>query len=201
MLDKIRYGFALLLLVSLPPGVLFWFIVHPFIGFWRRVGPGWTYVLNLVPAVAVGWAVYLLRVPLLRVDFGFNPWLATLAAVTYLAAVVVELLCRRHLKLSILVGLPELRVGAGPGVMLTEGIYGRVRHPRYFCVFLGTLAFALFVNYLSVYILVLAVLAALRLVIHFEERELLVRFGSAYESYRLRVPMFVPGRSSVDGDS
>lgn len=33
-----RYWIGVLLVVSMPPAILWWFVVHPFIGFWRRVG-------------------------------------------------------------------------------------------------------------------------------------------------------------------
>lgn len=199
MLDTIRHALALLLWVSLPPGILFWFIVHPFIGFWRRVGPLGTYLMNLVPAVAIAWVIYLQREWLLGVDLGFNPWLTAVGAVIYLAAVVIEILCRRHLKLSILVGLPELRAETKPGILLREGIYARVRHPRYVGVFLGTGAFALFINHLSVYLLALVVLPGLRLLVFFEERELVARFGADYEGYRDEVPRFVPRLRAAEG--
>ena len=32
------------MVVSLPPALLLWVVIHPFVGFWRRVGPaGETY--------------------------------------------------------------------------------------------------------------------------------------------------------------
>jgi hypothetical protein len=36
--DTIRYFAGVLLVVTLPPAVVWWFIIHPFVGFWRRVG-------------------------------------------------------------------------------------------------------------------------------------------------------------------
>ena len=51
-------------------------------------------------------------------------------------------------------GLPEVAPGGdGPG-LLVEGIYGRIRHPRYIELTLGTLGWALFANYLAGYAIV-----------------------------------------------
>ena len=57
---------------------------------------------------------------------------------------------------------------------------------------IGTLAWALFVNYVGVYVLAILTLPGLYLVAVLEERELLERFGDEYARYRERVPRFVP---------
>ena len=67
-----------------------------------------------------------------------------------------------------------------------------IRHPRYLSVIIGTAGFAMFVNYVGGYFVVLASIPALYLVVIFEERELVLRFGAAYEQYRSRVPAFFP---------
>jgi protein-S-isoprenylcysteine O-methyltransferase Ste14 len=76
--------------------------------------------------------------------------------------------------------------------VLSEGIYGRVRHPRYVAIVIGTLGWALFVNYVGVYILAVLTVPAICLVAVLEERELLERFGEEYARYRDRVPPFLP---------
>jgi hypothetical protein len=35
-----RYYLALLLTVCLPPLLLYWLLLHPFVRFWRGLGPG-----------------------------------------------------------------------------------------------------------------------------------------------------------------
>ena len=37
-IDLARYALGALLAITLPPAIAYWLIVHPFIGFWRRVG-------------------------------------------------------------------------------------------------------------------------------------------------------------------
>jgi protein-S-isoprenylcysteine O-methyltransferase Ste14 len=61
-------------------------------------------------------------------------------------------------------------------------------------VWLGTVAVALFANYLAVYVLALVLVPALYLVVVLEERELRERFGEDYVTYSQRVPRFIPWR-------
>jgi protein-S-isoprenylcysteine O-methyltransferase Ste14 len=72
----------------------------------------------------------------------------------------------------------------------TPSVYKLVRHPLYVGFFIGlwatptmTAGHVLFASALTAYILIAVI---------FEERDLLVQFGKAYEEYRSRVPMFVP---------
>jgi protein-S-isoprenylcysteine O-methyltransferase Ste14 len=84
-------------------------------------------------------------------------------------------------------------------VLLTDGIYARMRHPRYVEVVLGTLVYCLIANYVGAYIVLGASVPVLYVVALLEERELRRRFGAAYEAYARRVPRFVPrpgGRAS-----
>jgi protein-S-isoprenylcysteine O-methyltransferase Ste14 len=193
MLDNIRYAVALLTVLTLPFAVLYWYLVHPFVGFWRRLGPAWTYVILTALAILIGYATWQVRGPLLAVEYGTGPPLWVAAAAAYALAIYVEIRCRRHLRLATLAGLPEIRSPEqSGGRLLCEGIYAQIRHPRYVSVSAGMLAAALFCNYLAVWVLAVAVPLALVGVVHFEERELRERFGEAYVEYAERVPRFVP---------
>jgi protein-S-isoprenylcysteine O-methyltransferase Ste14 len=77
---------------------------------------------------------------------------------------------------------------------LTEGIYARLRHPRYVEVTLWTLGYSLIANYTGVYLLWLLSLPTLHLVVLLEERELRQRFGASYDAYARRVPRYLPKR-------
>ena len=191
-LDKVRYVIALITVVSTPAAVVWWLIVHPFIGFWRRLGPFLTYVIMAVLSLASIALLVALRGPILRIEFGTNYTLIAIGALLYAVSLFVEIRTRKHLKVRILVGVPELLPEKlGPG-LLTEGIYSQVRHPRYLAVTLGMFAFALFTNYLAMYVLALLVIPGLYWVVLVEEKELRDRFGSEYVSYSERVPMFFP---------
>jgi len=78
------------------------------------------------------------------------------------------------------------------GKLLREGVYGVVRHPRYLSAGIGMIANALIVNYLGVYVLLIAVVPPGYLMLVLEERELLGRFGDAYREYQRDVPRLIP---------
>jgi protein-S-isoprenylcysteine O-methyltransferase Ste14 len=76
--------------------------------------------------------------------------------------------------------------------LLTEGVYGLVRHPQYAGLFLAV--FGQLVHWPTIPTLALAPVIALAYV-HLARREearLVERFGEAYLEYRRRVPMFLP---------
>lgn len=76
--------------------------------------------------------------------------------------------------------------------LLTDGIYGVVRHPQYTGIFLAV--FGQLVHWPTIFTLALAPLIVLAYV-HLARREesrILERFGEAYVAYRERVPMFFP---------
>lgn len=196
-MDTARYWLALVLVVSIPPGFLYWFVIHPFAGFWRRLGPVKTHMIVAPAMILVGFGIYQFREPLMRVDIGFVPAFAVLAVLSYLFAAFLELKCRRYLKLKILMGGPELAQDPSAGSLLSEGIYSRIRHPRYLSVFFGSLAVALFANYLASWLLMVLLIPVIYLLAIIEERELLERFGGDYRRYMERVPRFVP-RSRPD---
>jgi protein-S-isoprenylcysteine O-methyltransferase Ste14 len=191
-LDSLRYVLALIVLVSAPPALCFWLIVHPFIDFWRRLGAGWTFALVAPLLVALGGALFLLRESLLGVEFGTRSVLVALGGICVAIALIIAVLCRRHLTLRIITGLPELAREGDAGTLLTQGIYARIRHPRYVEVMLGLLGWALFTNYLALYLLVALLVPLIYLVVVLEERELRDRFGAEYEDYCRSVPRFLP---------
>lgn len=196
-MDTARYVVALITIVTVPSAILFWLVVHPFVRLWRRLGPPLSYTLLVVLTVGVAAVVYLLREPILSVDFGTNYLLVALAAPIYGAAVWLSLRIRRHLTFRTFVGVPELSARSDGGPLLMEGVYARVRHPRYVAVLFGLISVALFSNYLALYVLVPVGAAGLWLIVLLEENELVERFGDEYEMYRDRVPMFVPKRGSM----
>ena len=191
MLDQARYGFALLWLVAFPV-LLFWIALHPFVAFWRRMGLAATYTILVAGCVTVGALLFTLRGPLLAVEFGTGPVLWALTALTYAASVAVEMQARRHLGMATLVGVPELKAAGAPGELLTQGIYGRVRHPRYAGATLGYVASAFLANYLFLWAALPAFLLLLHTVVLLEERELEDRFGDAWRAYAARVPRYLP---------
>lgn len=191
-MDAFARVVALLYLVSVPPMLVAWFLIHPLAGFWRRLGARRTYtVVGLVMAAtaAAGFAV---RGPALAVSFGFEPVLALLGLPFLGVGIWLGVLRGRQLGWSVLVGLPEVS-SAYPSRLITEGIYARTRNPRYAEGVFLLAAGALVSNHLVVYALLALYVPAIYLIVLLEERELRARIGEAFEEYCRRVPRFVPG--------
>ncbi len=191
-MNYVRYYIALLLLMFVPPAFIFWFSVHPFIRFWRTLGLRLTLTIHYGGVFLLAALIFVIRKPLLSVEFGTNPILIGFAVPLLAASVVMRRKFSKYLKFGILTGLPELSPERHKTVLLTEGIYARIRHPRYVQYFLAMVAYALFCNYLATYLLVPAVAVLIYLIVLLEEHELRSRFGTEYEAYRARVPRFVP---------
>lgn len=189
-MDSARYYVALLALVVYPPVVLFWFVVHPLTGFWRQRGPAVTYTVTLSFMAVIAAFLYQFRELILVREYGTNWILVAGAAAFMIAGNAIELKCRRQLTVSTLVGIPQLK--GEPGKLLTEGIYSKIRHPRYVGAFLGVVSLALFVNYLAIYLLAAFLAPGLYIVTILEEKELETRFGHEFIEYRKKTPRFVP---------
>jgi protein-S-isoprenylcysteine O-methyltransferase Ste14 len=191
-METAAYWLTLLLVVAAPPTILFWFLVHPFAEYWRRLGPAKAYPLLVAVVAATMVAIFRARGALLRIHFGVSAPLTLLAIIVFLIAFVLGLLRFKRLTPAVMLGLPELSPAESPGALVTEGIYAYIRHPRYVEVGLGLAALALFSSYLAAYVLALAYVPVIYLVVLLEERELRQRFGREYEDYCRRVPRFLP---------
>ena len=199
-MSAVRYYFALVILMSLVPAVLLWFFIHPFGALWRRLSLPVTYSLMVLLTVALMVPVFLLRGPLLSVDFGTNYGTMALGLVAVALGSVIAVKRKRYLTFSILAGLPEVSASHYPGTLLTEGIYGTVRNPRYIEVALWVLGYALFANFLALYLGFLLTIPGLLLIVVMEEKELEDRFGEEWRDYAARVPRFIPKRRSQRGN-
>lgn len=191
-MSGIRHILGILLVIGVPPAVAFWLLVHPFARAWRRVPVGITYAVLSAFLLGFGALLYAVRDWLLGHDLGTNWWTIGTGLVLYVSAAVLSMRCRRQLKFKTFAGVPEVSNAKFPGLLLQDGIYGVIRHPRYASVILGTVGFALMVNYLGGYVVVAVSLLGLWPVIVAEERELAERFGSPYLQYRSRVPALIP---------
>jgi protein-S-isoprenylcysteine O-methyltransferase Ste14 len=192
--DQARYFVAVLMLVSVPPAVGLWYLIHPFARAWRRIGPLAAYLLLTPPAAMLGWWTYRSRDLLLGADLGAQPLLIPLAVAAAATGIVIARARRRHLTQRILMGVPEMST-TDRGRLLTEGIYSRTRNPRYLEFLVFVLAYVAFANYAGTWVLYLLTFPALHLVVILEERELRDRFGFEYEEYCRRVPRYIPRRS------
>ena len=194
-MDTFRYILAVFLMIGLPPGLLLWFAIHPFASSWRKIGPKGTYTVLAVPVLAVMVALYLARGWLLAVEHGTNWLLVGLGVLCIVAGAIIARKRSRYLTKRILAGIPELSAD-DPGVLLQEGIYARIRHPRYIEALFWVLGYALISNYLAAYVVFAITLPTIYLIVLLEERELHDRFGEEYEAYCQRVPRFIPRRNA-----
>ena len=195
-MDTARYVISLLVIATFPGAILFWFAVHPFVGFWRKLGPVVSYTILIGLMVAVGFVMVLMKEVVLAVEYGTNWILVAMGLLAYGIAAAIEVQCRRRLKLSMLVGLPEIAPDRTARTLLTDGVYGIVRHPRYVSVFFGLIAVALFTNYLAAYVILGVLTPIIYVMTLLEERELRDRFGKEYVDYSQRVPRFVPRKAA-----
>ncbi|HUR21628.1 MAG TPA: isoprenylcysteine carboxylmethyltransferase family protein [Vicinamibacterales bacterium] len=195
-MDDVRYGIAVTLLLGMPLAIALWITIHPFARAWRRIGVKATYAVLLVPGFALDWALWVNRTTLIGADWGTQPALLVLAAVTASIGVWIARARRLHLTPQILVGVPELS-SSDKGRLLTEGIYSRVRNPRYLEVLFGMVTYACVANYSGTWALALLSAPGLHLVVLLEESELRDRFGADYDDYCRRVPRWIPRRQQA----
>ena len=190
LVDQVRYLAALLVEILMPPALLHWFVVHPFIRLWRRLGLRVSMVLLFLLLALAGYGMFLVRRPLLASEFGFYWPLAILGLMLYATAIRRERKIRRNLKGRILVGVPEIEGDGEGSPLLTAGVYARSRNPRYLNVMLIMAAFALMTNYLFVWVTAGLTPIAIYLIVCLEEKELLGRYGDDYRDYCAKVPRF-----------
>ena len=189
-MDTARRVLGILLAISLPPALIYWFVVHPFIAFWRKLGTMTTYIIVASGFVGMAAWLYTVRDGVLSTDYGTNWWLVALGAILYLYSAWIRIRMRKYLSFRTLAGVPE--VANERQNLITNGIFGEVRHPRYLSVVVGITGFALVINYLGIYLLTALMYPAIYFVILLEERELVERFGEAYREYQQRVPQIIP---------
>ncbi len=191
-----RYVIAVLLVISLPPAIVWWYVIHPFVGFWRKIGKPITYTVMTVLFLGSVVGLFAVRDTLVLTDLGTSWIMVGVAAALIIPAIWLAILRAKYLSFGILAGVPELDADGSGGKLLNQGIYAVIRHPRYVEIALGTLAYAAFANYLGGYILALLTIPGIHAVVVIEEKELAERFGEEYEAYRASVPRYIPTRDA-----
>ncbi len=191
-MDSFRYYVALVAIASTPGICLYWFSIHPFVNFWRKVGPRLTVAIHMSLIVLLAVGVFLLREPILKVEYGTNPILVGVAVALFAVTIILRIHIYRVFKNKLLAGLPELAPEVYESHLVTKGIYAHIRHPRYVQMVLFALMAALLANYLAVYVVAAISVPGVFLLVAVEEKELRVRFGEEYLRYAERVPRFLP---------
>lgn len=155
----------------------------------RLAGRGERLAYNAIAIVHLALILWLGRM-LLPGSFTLPRTVRIVMALMILTGLVVLVIAGRAYDLGRFLGATQLRdepVHVEP--LATSGVNGFVRHPLY----LGLLLI-LWGAAASPFMLATAAFATLyiRIGVHFEERKLLVLYGSAYARYRSLVPMLWP---------
>jgi protein-S-isoprenylcysteine O-methyltransferase Ste14 len=191
-MNFVRYLLAAFLVISLPPLFLYWLLIHPFVDFWRTKGIGVTYtvVLTIIGATMIG--LFSIRHDLLTSDFGTNYLLLTLGVLSLILSARMRFAIQKHLSIKTLLGFPEIAPNRFPRALITDGIYARMRHPRYVQLLIALIGYALIANYLAAYLAVALWVPGIYVIVLLEEKELRQHFDETYDHYCRRVPRFVP---------
>lgn len=191
-MDPLRYFTAVMLIFAIPLALVYWLTIHPFIATWRRLGMKTTFAVVGGVLLATALGIHRLSDELLAVDWGTNWPLAILGGIFLAGAIRLRRSLATLLPLRVLVGIPELAADKERGRLITDGIYAQVRHPRYLQLDLAILGYALIANFPAGYGSLAVWLIGSRIVVLFEERELICRFGEDYCDYCRRVPRYIP---------
>lgn len=191
-MNALRYFLALFLVVGLPALFVYWLLLHPFVKFWRGQGIGMTYgsLLTITAASMIG--LFSMRHYLLRIEYGTSYLLLVLGLLCLTLAALMRLAIHKRLTIKVLLGLPEIAPDRFPRMLVTDGIYARMRHPRYVQLLIALTGYALIANYLASYLVVALWVPGILVIALLEEKELRDHFGDAYQTYCRAVPRFLP---------
>ena len=189
MIDRFRDFLGVFSVVLFPSGLLFWFIIHPWARTWRKLGAALSYPIILAPVIALGLISYHYRIWLLGADLGMHWSLLVIVGLLWVTTTVIEAITWRELNIATLVGVPEVSTAErSKGKLLRDGAYRVVRHPRYANAAVGVIANALLINHVGLYIMLAVVFPLGMVMLWFEERDLVDRFGDEYRQYQRDVP-------------
>ena len=199
-MDRIRHVLGVLAVVLYGPGLLYWFLIHPWARAWRRLGPTRTYLIVGPTLAGISVLLFPIRGPLLGRDLGTNWILIGLGAILVVLLAWLGLAYGRHmthLNLTTRIGIPELS-SQTQQTLVRDGLYRIVRHPVYLSAILMGIPYALIVNYVGTYVLFAAALPVFYAITVLEERELVDRFGESYRRYQREVPRLMPRWRKMD---
>ena len=170
---------------------LFWLVVHPFIGGWRRRGrrayavimPLWA--LFIAAAFAAMWPWHSVHLWETRVTWVPAACLIAIGSSFYHAAF-------QGFDRSQISGLAELEPGQHRQELVTGGIRDHVRHPIYLGHLCELTGWCLGTGLAPLSCMLLFAVVTGAVMIRIEDRELEARFGDDYRAYRARVPAVIP---------
>ncbi len=185
--------FAAIVLFLQLPIPLFWFVWHPLMGFWRRHTKA-----SYIVALLLSWPPVTVCIVVFRRELFRPDWPPVWRIIAGFALIVFEVWMfarlTRDLGVARLVGKVEL---AGGGSIARNGVYARIRHPRYLGSSLAILGACLLAGTRPMWVTAAIWTVSMLMAISLEERELRTRFGAEYEEYARQVPRFLPAWSGA----
>ena len=180
--------FYLVLLLWIP---FYWFVFHPAIRFWRRLGNRAFWVaLPVWLTFAAGIIISRHQLFARRLERNALTW--AVGGVLFLVASWLDVQTRHALGWRRLAGLTELNPQHPLCGVIRQGVYARLRHPRYLLYMLMILSMAFLTGAQSIFLLAFLNVLLYQILAPLEERELLDQYGPQYEDYQRLVPRFVP---------
>lgn len=105
---------------------------------------------------------------------------------------IISYIAGRTLTLKTLISLPQIHPNRYHQTLVTNGLYRKMRHPRYIGYWLIALGFSMTTGLLFLWLFFIWLVVGLSILALLEERELRQRFGKTYTDYMQRVPAFLP---------
>jgi protein-S-isoprenylcysteine O-methyltransferase Ste14 len=190
VLDALRIvGWLASIVYSTIP--LFWLMIHPFAGRWRRsagspfrvLAPAWFAIWLVFAAITDHWR---------HVALYATPWSWLPAAFLLAAGISIYVRAGAHFSWSLIAGLPEISSGNHSQRLVTTGIRSRVRHPIYLAHLCELLAWSVGTGLVVCWALTAFAIVTGAVMIRMEDAELEERFGEEYRRYRSAVPALLP---------
>jgi len=168
---------------------LFWFAIHPFADFWRRMHrspyllllPLWAAIISALASATWPWHSERLY---------SWPWMWVPAALLMFFGLRTYGGIRSGFGGHKLSGEAELRPHEHAQELVTTGLHARMRHPIYVAHLLNLAGWSLGSGLVvSFALLAISALGTFPLMIWIEEHELEKRFGQRFRDYKARVPL------------
>jgi hypothetical protein len=170
---------------------LFWFAIHPFADFWRKMNRS-PYLLLLPIWAAIISALAWATLPWHSERLYSSPWMWIPAALLMFFGLKTYRGIRSGFGLRKLSGEAELRPQEHQQELVTTGLHARMRHPIYVAHLLNLAGWSVGSGLLvSFVLLAISALGTFPLMVWIEEHELERRFGTSYRQYREKVPLIL----------
>ena len=168
---------------------LFWFAIHPFADFWRKMNRS-PYLLLLPIWTAIIFVLAWITWPWHSKQLYSSHWMLAPAGFLILSGCKTYAGIRSGFGTHKLSGEAELRPQEHAQRLVTTGLHARMRHPIYVAHILNLAGWSLGSGLLvSFVLLAISSLFTFPSMVWIEEHELEKRFGQSFREYKARVPL------------